>query len=1201
MANQILDRLLYGIGLDTSSFQGDASKIARQINFLGKEAKTTFERDFGRSLAKSIDPKNFQNDLNKARQIIQNFGQTAQATFNKTLGSTISKNFLTANQQAKGFFNTLIAGSSQLSRFHALLAGGIGGGLLIGKFVDLLAQAGKASIGFASSFQTSLAKVQTIADEGISIVTIRDELKELSQRVPQDLIGLTEGVFDIIGSGIKNTADALNVLEISAKAAVAGVSTTSEASRAIVFLLNAFQKDATEAAHISDILFETVDEGVVSFSDLAQQIGEVASPAALAGVSIEDLGAAFAVSTKAGISASETATGLKNAILSIVAPTEGASAAAERLGLDFSQAGIEAAGGFRQFLGLIKEATGGDIKKLEKIFPDKRALREIAILSGTMADEFQRLGEHMSDVDKVSGSTERAFAIMNATAENQYKLFKNNLNLAILEFGTNIIESALPALRALNLLLADVSPMEEFAQFLRQAGAPQADIDEADFFAKTDRIQKRIENLREEIDDLTDVDVTAMFGIDVSGKEFIEFIKNAEVLSHLQERLKKENEGITALFKQAADARRGDLTVNKESVEFELRAGKNRRDLLVKAIELRRSLIEQEKESQKLAGGKEQVAQQLLLDSSKEFYDVKRLTRAELEKIIELNSDGLTGEQKIVKEAREQLKLLDEQEKKREKALEFVDEVRKKLELLNAPTELDRKLILIRQEADERRKMFKGQEDAIKAVYALERAEILKTLAVRGGITAGTAIRGGKAPAIKLPVGLIPEVRIDKGFSKKLGEQIELNLRSIGAPIESFILDLEDLGINVDSLADAIGGSLGNLISNISNFSRALVSKDIVGTIVNGIALIRGIIGIGTHEESETERKRREEKEEAERRAAESVSRFTDELEELRRAIGELGVGDLELKLREVNDAVVQITRGSSQITEQAIQAFLGVIPVIQDLRRRIAAGIVGGVDVTDLINQLALLQGGLQNLGFGVESLTDTQIEALRLLLEQQQEVEDQLDQFGFFADNFIGLMKRLNLEFDLFNVDDPIKKLQRLQQSIQRQFGAIIPTTEEAIRNFISQGFAAIQAGGDALVNLLKSLDLEELTADQFAELLSLLNQFALEAQQQVDDIAGVGEEIGISAVKAITFQQGNRIQDELATIRIGVTHIDSMLSLGAIGAAFGAGITARNNFFIIREGGVVEKISETSLNNIDRRLVEKALAVSRAVGIS
>lgn len=143
--------------------------------------------------------------------------------------------------------------------------------------------------------------------------------------------------------------------------------------------------------------------------------------------------------------------------------------------------------------------------------------------------------------------------------------------------------------------------------------------------------------------------------------------------------------------------------------------------------------------------------------------------------------------------------------------------------------------------------------------------------------------------------------------------------------------------------------------------------------------------------------------------------------------------------------------------------------------------------------------------------------------------------------VDKFSSLMSRLELEFDLFNVDDPAEQFRRMREDILAQFNAVIPMTEEGISAFVKAGFNALGQGEDAVKELLAKLDLEELTADSFQELLRRLAGYARSAKQVIDDVTEESrEDMVTGVVRQITFTEANELISEVSTIREVVTQM-------------------------------------------------------------
>lgn len=258
-----------------------------------------------------------------------------------------------------------------------------------------------------------------------------------------------------------------------------------------------------------------------------------------------------------------------------------------------------------------------------------------------------------------------------------------------------------------------------------------------------------------------------------------------------------------------------------------------------------------------------------------------------------------------------------------------------------------------------------------------------------------------------------------------------------------------------------------------------------------------------------------------------------------------------------------------------------------------------------------ALLAGG-ESFGafleqFGLEELSREQFQELLLDFEG---LMDRMNEVA--SEEFQDMISDLGLSFDLLNIDDPLKKLELLSKEVSKRFGAVIPQTQEAIDELLAQGTAALIAGGESLKTFLASINLEELTAEEFEELLKTLKNFADEATQQLEDATQTAEEITTSQVKSITFTQGNKLIDEVTTMRIILTQMlngmllpaglnQANLAAALTGLNFGGvGASVSNNYFIIRNG-TVTRVAENELDTVDRRLIENARRAAQAKGVN
>lgn len=343
-------------------------------------------------------------------------------------------------------------------------------GLVIGLAaagVVMTAIAAKATR-MAAGLDIALREVSTLLPQTVDqLGLVRKELIGLSTNVPQTPELLTKGLYQAISAGITDTTEAIQVLGVASRAAVAGLSDTFTSVDAITTVLNAYQLEANEAARVSDVFFATIREGKLTFGDIASNIGTVATSASLAGVSIEEVGAALATMTKFGVNSGEAANALNRFLLSVTQSTDDQVAAAKRLGIEWNTAALRSRGlvGFLQDL---NEATNGNLDLLAEINPNIRASRAAFILAGQGAAEYGRI---LNETNNAQGAATSAFAKMEGALQNQTQLLKNQVNALWLELGSKILPLVIDAVTAVTRGLE--SSGERLARLYREIGEEQ--------------------------------------------------------------------------------------------------------------------------------------------------------------------------------------------------------------------------------------------------------------------------------------------------------------------------------------------------------------------------------------------------------------------------------------------------------------------------------------------------------------------------------------------------------------------------------------------------------------------------------------------------------------------------------------------------------------------------------------------------------
>lgn len=317
-----------------------------------------------------------------------------------------------------------------------------------------LAAAFGASVAAAVGFEREMRNVSSIsgAVQG-DFKRISDQVLELSKTVPQSAKNLAAGLYDIVSSG-KDGAEAMVVLEASAKAASAGMTTTAVAAKGVSAVLNAYGMSGFEAAKVSDILFQTVNKGVLTFEELASNLGDFVGTAAILHVPIEDAAAALAAMTLSGINAAEASTALNRVFLSFIKPSEDMSALLHKVGFESGSAAIEALG-LKGAMELLGRETGGNVEAMQALFPEVRGLKGTLALLANEGQNYNSVASAITSETERMGATQKAFNEQSKSFSFQLELAKNNLTALGIEIGQRILP-------VLSTLLSSVTGLVTF-------------------------------------------------------------------------------------------------------------------------------------------------------------------------------------------------------------------------------------------------------------------------------------------------------------------------------------------------------------------------------------------------------------------------------------------------------------------------------------------------------------------------------------------------------------------------------------------------------------------------------------------------------------------------------------------------------------------------------------------------------------------
>lgn len=305
----------------------------------------------------------------------------------------------------------------------------------IGGMVTAISGASVAAYKFGTEYETSAAKVSTIADTSkVSMEDLGKAVMQLSTDTGESAAGLNEALYSAISAGA-DTASAVDLVGVAVKAARGGFTDTETAVDGLTSALNAYGMETTDAEGLANKFLVTQNLGKTTFGELASSIGGVAPTAHAAGVSIDELLSGVASLTANGVGTSEAMTGIKAALSNVIKPSSEAAEMAEQLGLDFSTAALQSKG-FAGFLDDVKTATGGNMDQMAKLFGSVEALNTVLTLTSDQGGEL--MNKTLDEMSTNTTALDDAYEAMSNTAQVHVQKIGNSFkNLGIQIYQDN--------------------------------------------------------------------------------------------------------------------------------------------------------------------------------------------------------------------------------------------------------------------------------------------------------------------------------------------------------------------------------------------------------------------------------------------------------------------------------------------------------------------------------------------------------------------------------------------------------------------------------------------------------------------------------------------------------------------------------------------------------------------------------------------
>jgi TP901 family phage tail tape measure protein len=326
-------------------------------------------------------------------------------------------------------------------------------------FGALQSAIGALGVGFAltkviadvKELDTNLRRLGTV---GGNVAALDKGLGALSDRLDgvANKAELAAASYQALSAGFTETGANLRVVEAATKAAVGGLADITGVVNVTTKVLNSYNMSGDQATKVTDSISKAVELGQVQWSDYTSQLGRVASIAAIAGVSLDEVNAFVAAATKNGATAEVAFTGLGASLATIIKPTKESTEAAQALGINWTLAGLRGEG-FESLMGQLAKAMESNTEKATEMVGGQEAVRGAFAAASKGGKDYAMILEGLGGA---AGKTDADFQTMKGSLENTLKAldtsFKNLSEALGIAFGPTVVKTITDTAAAINIV-----------------------------------------------------------------------------------------------------------------------------------------------------------------------------------------------------------------------------------------------------------------------------------------------------------------------------------------------------------------------------------------------------------------------------------------------------------------------------------------------------------------------------------------------------------------------------------------------------------------------------------------------------------------------------------------------------------------------------------------------------------------------------
>ena len=298
-----------------------------------------------------------------------------------------------------------------------------------------LIQFADAALDAAQSYETSLAKISSIAGSSYNLEQAKDELLDLAVAYGMSTDDLAEATYQAMSAAV-DTAEATRFVEKAVKLAKGGFTDTATAVDVLTTAINAYNLSTDEAGKISDMLVTTQNRGKTTVAQLADNLGAVIPTAAAFGVELDNLSAAYITMTRNGISTTNASTYIRAMFNELGKDgTKVAKILNEKTGKSFAQ--LNKAGySLGDIMKILGDEVNNDTTAFVNLWSNVRAGQGALSIMNSGIEQYN---EDLYALNNSTGAATEAYETMADTSENMANRLDASMEKALIAVGDTMI------------------------------------------------------------------------------------------------------------------------------------------------------------------------------------------------------------------------------------------------------------------------------------------------------------------------------------------------------------------------------------------------------------------------------------------------------------------------------------------------------------------------------------------------------------------------------------------------------------------------------------------------------------------------------------------------------------------------------------------------------------------------------------------